>query len=138
VAARWLARTPLSEAQLAARLGQKGYSAGRVAATVARCRELGWVGDRALALDRARALRRRGAGPLRIVADLTARGVPERFADEAVAESRDGAPETEWARRALGHEADRPRAWRLLLSRGFPEDVVGDVVGDVSGDADES
>jgi regulatory protein len=131
VAARWLARTPLSEGQLAFRLGRKGYSTRTVDATVARCRELGWVGDRTLALDRARALRRRGAGPLRIVADLTARGVPEPLADEAVEESRDGEPETEWARRAVAREHDRRRAWRLLVSRGFPEDVVGDALGDV-------
>jgi regulatory protein len=131
VAARWLARTPLSEGQLAARLAAKGYSAGRIETTVARCRDLGWVGDRTLALDRARALRRGGAGPLRIVADLTARGLTERLAEEAVEESRDGESEASWARRAIAREADRRRAWRLLLSRGFPEDVVGDVLGDV-------
>jgi SOS response regulatory protein OraA/RecX len=84
-----------------------------------------------LALDRARALRRRGAGPLRIVADLTARGLSERLAEEAVEESRDGESERAWAERAVEREGDRRRAWRLLLSRGFPEDVVADVLGDV-------
>src|SRR5439155_532266 len=39
--------------------------------------------------------------------------------------------ETAWARRALGGVCDRRRAWRLLLARGFPEQVVVEVLGEV-------
>jgi regulatory protein len=130
VAAGVLRRAPRSAAELAERLVAKGYQVETAARTVARSTELGWVNDAQLALDRARTLRRRGAGSLRIAADLEARGVATRLIDAAVEESLDGEPEREWALRALGRggAADRARAWRLLTSRGFPEEVVADVV----------
>ncbi|MCW5889858.1 MAG: regulatory protein RecX [bacterium] len=130
MAAGVLRRAPRSAADLAERLVAKGYQVETAAKTVARSTELGWVNDAQLALDRARTLRRRGAGSLRIAADLEARGVATALIDAAVAESRGGESEAVWARRALGHAraADPPRAWRLLLSRGFPEEVVADVV----------
>ena len=87
------------------------------------------MGDAAFAHDRAQALRARGTGSLRIAAELVARGVPEAVVTDAIEASRDGEPEREWARRALRGTRDRRRAWRLLVSRGFPEDVVEDVVG---------
>jgi SOS response regulatory protein OraA/RecX len=97
---------------------------------VARCRELGWVGDVAFAHERARSLRARGAGSLRIEADLLGRGLPEALVAEAVEASREDEPEYEWARRALGARYDRHRAWRFLAARGFPEDVIADVLGE--------
>lgn len=108
----------------------RGYQPATAARTVARCRELGYVGDERLAHDRARALRARGAGSLRIAADLTARGLPEALVEAAIDESRDGEPEVAWARRVLaraGHPTGA-KAWRLLAARGFPEHVVEDVV----------
>jgi regulatory protein len=128
-----LARAPQSESELRRRLVAKGYQEATAEATLTRCRELGWVNDAVFALDRARALRRRGAGALRIGGDLEARGVPEPLIVEAVDMSRDGRSEAALAREALGNApepASAPgRAWRLLMSRGFPEDVVMDVVG---------
>jgi len=61
VAARLLRRAPETEARLEARLVALGYRRETAAATVARCRELGYVGDPAFAHERARALRARGA-----------------------------------------------------------------------------
>jgi SOS response regulatory protein OraA/RecX len=107
-----------------------GYRAATAAAAVARCRELGWVGDAAFAHERARSLRARGAGSLRIEADLLGRGLPETLVGEAVDASRGGEPEHAWARRALGARYDRDRAWRFLAARGFPEDVITDVLGE--------
>jgi regulatory protein len=133
VAARLLARAPCTEAELAARLIARGYQAATAATTVARCRELGYVGDQAFARERARALRERGAGSLRIAADLEARGLPDPLIEAAVAESRAGVPEVEWARRALARArvaGAGTRAWRLLASRGFAEDVVVDLLGE--------
>jgi len=99
-------------------------------AAVVRCRELRWVGDADFARERARTLRRRGAGSLRIASDLAARGLSEALVDEAVAASCDGEPETAWARRSLGDRPAGPAAWRFLAGRGFPEDVIADVLGD--------
>src|SRR5439155_727029 len=87
VAARLLARTPRTEADLEARLVRLGYRRETAAAAVARCRELGWVGDAAYARERASALRARGAGSLKIAADLAARGLPQAVGEAAVAES---------------------------------------------------
>jgi regulatory protein len=127
-----LTRAPRTEADLEARLVARGYAKATAAKTVERCRELGYVGDERFAHERARAMRARGAGGLKIAADLAARGFPQPLVDAAVEESRDGEPELAWARRALA-AAGRPRgpkAWRLLAGRGFPEDVVVDLLGD--------
>jgi regulatory protein len=127
-----LTRAPRTEADLEARLVARGYHKATAAKTVERCRELGYVGDERFAHERAQALRARGAGSLKIAADLEARGFPQTLVDAAVEESREGAAELDWARRALA-AAGRPRgakAWRLLAGRGFPEDVVVDLLGD--------
>jgi len=107
-----------------------GYRPATAAGAVARCKELGWVGDAAFAHERARSLRARGAGSLRIEADLLGRGLPERLVAEAVDASREGEPEREWARRALGGRRDPRQGWRLLVARGFPEEVIADLLGD--------
>ena len=134
MAARLLARGPQTEAHLEARLVRLGYRPETASAAVARCRELGWVGDAAYARERARGLRGRGAGSLRIAADLVARGLPAALVEAAVVESLAGEREHDWARRLLerrrlGHGAARSRAWSLLQRHGFPEQVVADVLG---------
>jgi SOS response regulatory protein OraA/RecX len=132
VAARLLARVPLTEAALHERLVAKGYQQGTAARTVARCRELGYADDERLAFERARTMRLRGAGSLKIAADLTARGLPEDLIAAAIEASLDGEPERAWAERALARaRAPRgARAWRLLEPRGFPEEILTDVLGE--------
>lgn len=131
MAARILAHAPRTEAELHARLVAKGYQPGTAAATVARCRELGYVGDETYARERARSMRLRGAGSLKIAADLEARGLPEAMIAAAVEASLEGDPEIDWAKRALERSrASGPAAWRLLASRGFPEDVIVGLLGD--------
>jgi regulatory protein len=134
VAARLLARRPLTAGELEARLVAKGYQARTASGVVDRARELHWLDDDLLAHDRARALRARGAGPLRIAADLEARGLPAALIEAAVERSREGRSEAEWAAQALRDEslpggAAPARAWRLLMQRGFPEDVVAGLLG---------
>jgi hypothetical protein len=76
-------------------------------------------------------LRERGAGSRRSRPISGPRGLPQAIVFAAVEASCDGEPEATWARRA--RRLGRPhgaKAWRLLASRGFPEDVVLDVVGD--------
>lgn len=132
-----LARAPRTEAELETRLVDLGYRSVTAATTVERCRELGYVGDATYARERARTLRARGCGELRIAADLGARGLPESLIAVAIDESREGLSEKDLARRTLGRRADdlstpqaRLRAWRLLAGRGYTEEVVADVVGD--------
>jgi regulatory protein len=138
VAARWLRHAPRTEAELEARLVARGYQRATAAATVARCRELGYVGDEAYARERARGLRARGWGSLRIGADLEGRGLPERLVERTLSETRDGFAEREWARRSLARArlgdprtaAERTRAWRLLAGRGFDPEVIADLLGE--------
>ena len=90
------------------------------------------MSDERLALDRARTLRARGAGSLKIAADLSARGLSDSLVATAVESSLAGESEEAWARRALA-SAGQPsggKAWRLLSGRGFPEDVLCDVLGE--------
>jgi SOS response regulatory protein OraA/RecX len=134
VAARLLARRPLTAGELEARLVAMGYQARTASEVVARARELRWLDDDLLAHDRARALRARGAGPLRIAADLEARGLPSALVAAAIDASREGQEETAWARRALEaaglvRALSTARSWRLLLQRGFPEDVAARLLG---------
>ncbi|HWP65107.1 MAG TPA: regulatory protein RecX [Candidatus Limnocylindria bacterium] len=129
MAARLLARRPMTTSELHARLVAMGYQERTASRVVARAVELRWLDDETLAHDRARSLRARGAGPLRIAADLEARGLPAALVDAAVEASRNGRSEDEWAEQALGaaglvERLSAPRAWRLLVQRGFPEDVV--------------
>jgi len=112
-----------------------GYREETAARTVGRCVELGWVNDAELARGRAATLRARGAGTLKIIADLEGRGVPRFAIEDAVVESRGDLSETAWAHEALSAAGVDPaqapeRAWRLLASRGFDEQVVIDVVGE--------
>jgi len=132
VAARLLARASLTEAVLRDRLVAKGYQPAIAERTVVRCRELGYASDERLAFERARALRARGAGSLKITADLSARGLPDGLIAAAVEASLDGEPERAWAERALERAggAGGARAWRLLESRGFPADVLSDLLGE--------
>lgn len=116
------------------KLDDMGWSPEAVSRTLARCRELGWVNDVVLSEDRARALRKRGSGSLKIAAELEGRGVAASLVEDAVDTSRDGESEVSWARRALADAgiavAPTPKAWRLLASRGFAEDVVMEVLGE--------
>jgi regulatory protein len=132
VAARLLARASLTEAGLRERLVSRGYQPETAACAVTRCRELGYVSDERLAHDRARALRMRGAGSLKIADDLRGRGLAEALVAAAVEASRDGEPEISWARRTL-ERAGEPRgarAWRLLAARGFVEEIITELLGD--------
>ena len=135
MAARLLTHAPRTEAALTAALVKRGYQPRTAAATVARARELGYVGDERFARTRAETLRARGAGSLRIAADLSARGLPDALVDGAVEGSRAGVPEAEWARRALARARvpaePTPRAWRLLAGHGFAEEVIVDVLGEL-------
>ena len=127
-----LARAALTEATLHDRLVSRGYQPETATRAVTRCRELGYVSDERLALDRARTLRRRGWGSLKIGDDLRGRGLAEDLVTAAVEASREGESEVAWARRALEHAGDPrgPRGWRLLASRGFVEDVIVEVLGE--------
>src|SRR5262249_58406103 len=102
VASRLLAGASLTGAALRDRLERRGYQPETAARAVTRCRELGYVSDERLAFDRARTLRLRGAGSLRIADDLRARGLAEGLVAAAVEASLGGERPGAGARRPRG------------------------------------
>jgi len=138
VACRWLARTPRSVAEIAARLGEIGFSPRAVQDAVTRLVHLGFVDDDALARSRATTLAARGYGDLWIERDLGRRSL----GDEVVARALESLPaETERARAWLARAGPRRpgrAAWGALSRRGFAPETLEDVLGVAGDDADDA
>ncbi len=137
-AMRSLARRALCRAEVAARLVANGFEEAIVAAVLARLEELKLVDDAALAQHRVEAGR---SGRHRVRSELLRRGVPEDVLEHAIKDAV--APDTERASardalerylRARSRRKDTPQrvraaAFRHLISRGFPADLVRDLLG---------
>jgi regulatory protein len=132
---RLLARRACSEAEMAAHLEHRGFSATVVRGVLGRLRGLGYIADRSYAADRAERLLARGFGSGRLRADLERSGVPEAIAEavmpavdderrraRGILEARFGAVD------AMGR-SDRAKAYRWLAGRGFAEDVIDGLLG---------
>jgi regulatory protein len=85
-ALRLLARRARTEAQLDRALEKAGFSSEERKSAVARMKELGYIDDRALARQRARALLERGKGPRFVTRKLVSQGVAMDDARAAAAE----------------------------------------------------
>jgi SOS response regulatory protein OraA/RecX len=121
-AARALRHRDLSRVALDNRLASAGVAPAVREHTVDGLARAGIVDDRRTALERARFLAGRGFGDLAVRERLRADG----FGDEAAAEALAALePECERAERLLRGSADRARATRALLRKGFdPESVT--------------
>ena len=131
-ALRILGARPIFRAALAQRLLAKGFAAPEVEAALERAAALGYLDDAGLAAAQATRWLGQGDAPARVAARLGAAGLPEAVATAAV----------DAAARALGYrplEAARAllvkrraagaRAVRLLLARGFDEEVARRAAG---------
>jgi regulatory protein len=85
-AVQLLAARPHFREELAAKLEQRGYPAGDIAAALDRLTEQGYVDDRAAARGFVESRRGRGEGRARLRAELLRRGASEEAADAALAE----------------------------------------------------
>ncbi|MBF0214628.1 MAG: regulatory protein RecX [Magnetococcales bacterium] len=136
-AIRWLARRAYGERELAWRLQREGVDEAEVTGILDRCRELGYLNDRAFAVSRVRVRLERGWGWMRIRAELRSLGIDEEILAEAVAES--GAAIVDPVARAVGilekrfgasegwNRADyreRRRRYAFLAQRGFESEVI--------------
>jgi len=143
VAIRLLARAPRSVAEIEMRLARRRFGRAIIDATVAALRELRYLDDGALARRRAEELIvRRGQGRLRVVYELTRRGVAVGVIEDALTAVMEGRRDAELARLALcrkfGHDprealkdaSGRARAYRFLVGRGHPPEAVTEVLGD--------
>lgn len=134
-----LARRALTRAEIESRLAGRTTEEVRAAA-LRRLEELGVIDDRALAVRVARdAVVRRGLGRYRIRAELLRRGVPDAVVADALEEALEGDPERVAATAALARfcgrrgaassqQKVRAAAFRHLVGRGFPADLVRDLL----------
>ena len=107
-------------------------------ATLTRLRALGFLDERRFAESAAERARRRGHGSEYVRAQLASQGVADSLIEEVVGATF--GDEADLARQALARHystppqrpAERAKAARFLLRRGFPEAVVADVLGDIS------
>jgi len=133
---RLLAAHDRSEQELRRRLSTRGASTGVIDATITRLQQLGYLDDRRFAHGAAEQAVRRGHGSERVRATLAAQGVADDLIDAAINAAFDD--ETALARQVLArrypiapqHPAERARAARYLLRRGFPEVIVLAIVGE--------
>jgi len=136
-ALRMLERREFSAAELRRRLAAKGVEEAEAGAAIADLGARGLQSDARFAESMVRARVSRGYGPLRIAAELKARGVADAIGREAL-EAWTG----EWA--ALAAQARRkrfgvlvPREWserarqqRFLEYRGFEQDHIRSAMGE--------
>lgn len=135
-ALRWLGRRDRTAREIADYLVRRGFSDAVVTDVTTRLRDEGYVDDFRLATERAEYWCRRGYGRLRARAELLQRGVAASviaaaldpvFADEdnrarQLVEQRFPAAQRDARMQA--------RAYRFLVARGFPEEVVVVIVGE--------
>lgn len=132
-----------SESELERRLLRGGHSPSTTASALRRCRELGYLDDRAFALAHVRdRLRLRPKGRRALRSELFRKGVDGELAeaaiDEAFAEA--GVDEADLARRLAGKRVEalgnlevdvaRRRLGGYLVRRGFPPPLVRSVVAE--------
>jgi SOS response regulatory protein OraA/RecX len=121
VAARAVRHRDLSRAALGERLAGAGVAPALRESTVDTLERAGIVDDHRGASERARFLAGRGFGDVAIRERLDANG----FSEEAVADALASLePEPTRAERLLAGSADRVRAARTLLRKGFDADSV--------------
>lgn len=141
---RLLAVRARSQHELLTALGRKGFSEPVCERALEKLRGWGYLDDERFAQERAAVLLQRGRyGPRAVQQRLEAHGLSPEAATRAVS-SASGAVEFDpeaAARQVLEKRGlsgrklepkERARAGRLLVSRGFSEDVIQRVLGDVT------
>ena len=140
---RLLGRRAYSEQELTDKLLAKGFTAPAVTRTVERLKTQGYLDDERLAAEQTERLRTRGFGAEGIRAKLAQKGLAPATVEQTL-ETDGENQDRESARRlltsrfsadALKQSQIRARAFRLLLRRGYSQDVVEGLLGSTSGDS---
>ncbi len=128
-----LSRAAHTRRALSRKLQARGFGDEAVRSAVARMAELGYLDDRAFALDWARArVPSRAEGWKAVYRGLLARGVPRQVAAETATEVCTDEAELEMARRAAGDLSPRAAAARLS-ARGFRARTISRVLREIAG-----
>lgn len=134
-ALRLLARREHSRWELRRKLASRGHDAGVLEAAIAELAQAGLQSDARFAESYVRSAIARGQGPVKMRANLRARGIDAQGADEALSGGFDWSRLAHLARvKRFGEQLPRGRAaWaqqaRFLTGRGYPADVIANVVG---------
>src|SRR5262249_23509986 len=140
---RLLGRRAYGEQELADKLLAKGFTAPAVTRAVERLKTQGYLDDERLAAEQAERWRARGFGSGGIRAKLAQKGLAPATVEGTLETSGEN-QDRESARRLLASRfsADalkqlqiRARAFRLLLRRGYSQDVVESLLGSTSEDS---
>jgi len=130
-----LARRDFASGELARKLTQQGFDAALSAQAVSELTAERYIDDPRFCENYVAYHAGRGEGPLRIAAELCARGLPSALIDTALATV------TDWRARAAGVRARRfgaalPESWpersrqaRFLQYRGFSSDHIRAALG---------
>lgn len=143
---RLLARRAHSEQELADKLLTKGFTDKAVARTVARLNEQGYLNDTNLAADQTERLRKRGFGAEGIRAQLVQKGlaadtIKQTLEDSEKSEDLESARQllaSRFSADALKQPQQYVRAFRLLLRRGYSQEVVESLLGEAPVNARET
>ncbi|HJY83277.1 MAG TPA: regulatory protein RecX [Candidatus Binatia bacterium] len=134
---RLLARRAYSEQELTDKLLATGFTAVAVTRTVARLKTQGYLDDARLAADQAERLRARGFGSEGIRAKLAQKGLSSDSVAPTLETSEEN-QDLDSAQRflasrfsvdALKEPQTHARAFRLLLRRGYPQEIVESLLG---------
>jgi regulatory protein len=132
-----LARRGYSEQELTARLCDKGFSPGVVSRAIERLKTQGYLDDSRLAADQVERLRARGFGPAGIHAKLTQKCLSADIIEAVLAAGEESLDlvsaqrllASRFSADALKHPQTRARAFRLLLRRGYSQDLAERLLG---------
>ena len=132
-----VSRRMVSEAELKRGLARRGYEPDEVADAAALVSSYKYVDDEALAAAVVREAARTGRGPFWVRETLYKRQVSEALVASAVAAAEKTARDD--ARNALSRRfdsaqaltpADRRKAMRFLMNRGFSADTAAQILGE--------
>jgi regulatory protein len=149
-AMKWIARRPLTRAELIERLTGRGTSESDATQLAADLTRLGMINDALLASDSVRReLRRAPAGDALLRAKLESRGIDETKAERAVREQAGGdelgraisllrKEVTKRTGRVKDAPAERRRLAGLLGRRGFEAEVCEEALRKVVGEIEET
>jgi SOS response regulatory protein OraA/RecX len=140
VAVDYLAYAARSIAEVSQHLTRRGIPEPLAEATLRVLAARGYVDDAGLAERRAEELLlRRGCGRLKVAHELTRRGLTDTVIDRAIAGVLEGQSEVALGRAALtrrfgdgrpASRAERAKAFRFLVGRGHPADIVSEILGE--------
>jgi regulatory protein len=142
---RLLARRDYSEQELRTKLLAKGFTEEAILRSVTRLKEQKYLNDARLAADRVARLHAQGFGPEGIKAKLSHKG----FSSETIAHVLSANDEMDarasarkllasrFSADALKQPQSYARAFRLLVRRGYSQDVVESVIGSAPGEKTE-